>query len=140
MLWVETINQYLTNVLNNKMCLLHNSLFYVSLVFLSSSLLNSAPTVGTQGGDSFPSGGPAKVTVPAGHPSAPVPGPSQGWGRTCTCRGAPEPHQAQSPLSLFNVDYPPIWGDLRGIHIPADIPWPPRILQPHHHALCPPGM
>ena len=43
MLWVETINQYLTNVLNNKMCLLHNSLFYVSLIFLSSSLLNSAP-------------------------------------------------------------------------------------------------
>ena len=94
-------------------------------------------TVGTQGGDSFPSGGPAKVTVPPGSPNAPVP---QGWGRTCTCRDAPKPYQAQSPFSLSDVDYPPIWGDLRGIHIPADIPGPPRILQPHHHALCPPGM
>lgn len=95
---------------------------------------------GNSGRELFPQWGSCRGDSAPRLPKCPVPGPSQGWGRTCTCRGAPEPHQAQSPLSLFDVDYPPIWGDLRGIHIPADIPWPPRILQPHHHAPCPPGM
>lgn len=42
MLWVEIINQYLTNMLSNKICLLYDSFCYVSLIFLWSKLSNSA--------------------------------------------------------------------------------------------------
>lgn len=64
----------------------------------------------------------------------------EGWGQPCSCRGALQPHQVRSSLSLAGVAPPPLWGDLQGIHILADIPWPPRILQPHRHAPCPRGM
>lgn len=43
MLWVEIINQHLTNMLSNKMCQLYDSFCYVSLIFLWSKLSNSAP-------------------------------------------------------------------------------------------------
>lgn len=36
------------------------------------------------------------------------------------------PQQAHGPLSLSGVDYPPLWGDRPGVHILADIPWPPE--------------
>lgn len=96
-------------------------------------------TVGTQGGGSFPSWGPAKVTVPqaAQVPICQVPH-SAGDGPTPA--EMPLSPTRLEPLSLCGVDYTPLLGDLQGIRILADIPWPPRTLQPHHHALRPQGM
>lgn len=83
-------------------------------------------TIGDQGGVSVPSWAPANVAVPQpGHvPLHQV--PPRGGESPAPAEMPSKPHQAHSPLSLSGVDYPPLWGNWRGVHSLADIPWPPK--------------
>ena len=83
-------------------------------------------TVGAPGGASIPSRALAKVAVPQPGQVPLRQVPARGGEGPAPAEMPPKPHQAHSPLSLSGVDYPPLWGDHRGVHSLADIPWPPE--------------
>lgn len=124
-------------------------------IWESSPALSLGWSRTTSRGDCWNSG--TGALLPAGSskgdrtlawPNTPIPGHSQslcwgtvGLGRAPHLQRCPptpaRPKAAYCSLVRFILHFEVI---SKAFRILADIPWPPRILQPHHHALCPQGM
>lgn len=83
-------------------------------------------TVGAQGGIFAPRWASATVAVPRPGRVPPCQVPHGAGEGPTPAELPPEPHQARSPSSLSGVGHPALWGDRRGVHILADILWPPE--------------